>query len=118
MIEGLMVWANDYKRRAREVVDILNYHRIMPEDAFRGEGRIQAISDVLSFIEENKTKVNCEYCSDKPLTRKSLMYCQTSDYNVSINRCNHLEDNVVGGSVPHSVYGIKINYCPMCGRKL
>jgi hypothetical protein len=60
----------------------------------------------------------CEYCSGKPYERKELMYTQTSDYKVFINSCNYLEDNVIGGTVPHSVYGIKINFCPMCGRDL
>ena len=63
-------------------------------------------------------KENCEYCVDKPLKRKELMYTQTSDYKVFINNHNYLEDNVVGGAVPHSVYGIKINFCPMCGKDL
>jgi hypothetical protein len=60
----------------------------------------------------------CEYCMVKSIKRKALMYTQTSDYRIFINRCNFLEDNVIGGSVPHSVYGIKINFCPMCGRDL
>lgn len=61
----------------------------------------------------------CEYCSTYPcIKRKELMFTQTNDYKVFINGCNYLEDNVIGGTVPHSVYGIKINYCPMCGRNL
>jgi hypothetical protein len=61
----------------------------------------------------------CMYCNGNPLfERKPLMYTQTSDYKVFINSCNYLEDNVVGGTVPHSVYGIKINFCPICGREL
>jgi hypothetical protein len=66
-------------------------------------------------MEETK----CEYCTGKHcIKRKELMYNQTSDYKVFINSCNYLEDNVVGGTVPHTVYGIKINFCPMCGRDL
>lgn len=66
-----------------------------------------------------KEKEVCEYCTGNHcVKRKALMYTQTSDYKVFINSCNYLEDNVVGGTVPHSVYGIKINFCPMCGREL
>ncbi|WP_425203771.1 hypothetical protein [Priestia megaterium] len=61
---------------------------------------------------------DCQYCTGHSRDRKELMYTQTSDYKIIINRCNFLEDNLIGGSVPHSVYGIKISYCPMCGREL
>lgn len=72
-------------------------------------------ADVVSRIPEEK----CEYCTGTPLVdRKPLMASQTSDYNVFINSCNYLEDSVIGGSVPHSLYGVKINFCPLCGRKL
>ena len=68
---------------------------------------------------EHMDKDRCEFCMVTPcINRKELMYAQTSDYKVIINSCNYLEDNVIGGTVPHSVYGIKINYCPMCGRHL
>jgi hypothetical protein len=61
----------------------------------------------------------CEYCTGRPLLeRKNLMISYTSDYKVFINQCNYLEDSVIGNSVPHSLHGVKINYCPMCGREL
>jgi predicted metal-binding protein len=61
----------------------------------------------------------CGYCTGRPLVdRKPLMSSQTSDYSVFINSCNYLEDSVIGGSVPHSLYGKKINFCPICGREL
>lgn len=41
-----------------------------------------------------------------------------SDYTVFINSCNYLEDSVIGSSVPYSLLGVKINYCPICGKKL
>ncbi|ASA22650.1 hypothetical protein [Paenibacillus donghaensis] len=120
MIEELIAWANDYKKRAREVVDILNYHQIMSEDAFRSEGRIQAMDDMLSFIEEGKTKEICYYCTEKPLIdRKCLMSSGKGDYSVFINSCNYLEDSEIGDwNAKFSLHGVKINYCPMCGRVL
>jgi hypothetical protein len=64
-------------------------------------------------------KEKCEYCTGRPLLeRKNLMSSFTSDYKVFINQCNYLEDSVIGNSVPHSLHGIKINFCPVCGRKL
>jgi hypothetical protein len=61
----------------------------------------------------------CEYCTGEPLRdRKNLMTSYMSDYKVFINSCNYLEDSVVGNSVPHSLFGEKINFCPMCGREL
>ncbi|GFN32485.1 hypothetical protein [Paenibacillus xylaniclasticus] len=66
-----------------------------------------------------KEEETCEDCNGRPLDdRKPLMKSQTSDYSVFINNCNYLEDSVIGGSVPHSLYGVKINFCPVCGRKL
>jgi hypothetical protein len=66
-----------------------------------------------------QTKEICKYCTGRPFVdREPLMKAQLSDYNVFINGANHLEDNVVGGSVSHSLYGVKINFCPVCGRKL
>jgi hypothetical protein len=61
----------------------------------------------------------CEYCTGKPLVdRKPLMISYTSDYKVFINSCNYLEDSVIGNSVPYSLHGVKINFCPVCGREL
>ncbi|MFI2856900.1 hypothetical protein ACH6EH_07140 [Paenibacillus sp. JSM ZJ436] len=119
MIDNLIVWSNDYRKRAKEVIDILIYHHILPEDSLRAEGRIQAIEDVLKFIEDKKTIECCRHCTGMPLVdREPLMCSQTSDYSVFINRCNYLEDSIVGGSAPHSLYGVKINFCPVCGRTL
>lgn len=119
MLDELITWAKDYKNRAKEVVDILKYHQILPEDGYRAEGRIQAIDDVLRFIEEDKIGKGCGHCTGRPLVdRKPLMKAQLSEYNVFINGCNYLEDSVIGGSVPHSLYGVKIRFCPVCGKKL
>lgn len=61
----------------------------------------------------------CDYCTGTPsIHRKELMYTQSNDYKVFLNECHYLEDNIIGGTVPHTVYGIKIHFCPMCGRKL
>lgn len=61
----------------------------------------------------------CEYCTGRPLLeRKNLMTSNSSDYKVFINQCNYLEDSVIGNSVPHSLHGVKINFCPVCGREL
>ncbi len=41
------------------------------------------------------------------------------DYYVSINSCNYLEDSEVGDrNVKFSLFGERINFCPMCGREL
>ncbi|GAB6989547.1 hypothetical protein [Paenibacillus pini] len=119
MLDELVIWAKDYGERSKEVADILKYHQILPEDSYRAEGRIQAIDDMLNFIEENKIRKGCEYCTGNPLSdRKPLMKSQLSDYSVFINSANYLEDSVIGGSVPHSLYGVKIVFCPVCGKKL
>lgn len=91
----------------------------MPDDAFRGEGRIQAIGDLLGYIEENKKLINCEYCTGRPLVdRKPLMSNGKGNYTVFINSCYHLEDSEIGDwNAKFSLYGVKINYCPICGRK-
>lgn len=61
----------------------------------------------------------CPYCSGRPLAdRKPLMRNHSDDYSVFINSCNYLEDSVIGGSELHSLYGVKIYFCPVCGRKL
>jgi DNA-directed RNA polymerase subunit RPC12/RpoP len=62
----------------------------------------------------------CEYCSGKPLIdRKPLMRSGEGDYTVFINSCNYLEDSeVLDCSKKFSLYGVKINFCPVCGRKL
>lgn len=100
-------------------MDVLNYHQIMPEDSYRAEGRIQAIEDVIKFIEDKAFKEDCKYCSGKPFVdREPLMKAQLSDYSVTINSVNYLEDSIIGGSASHSLYGVKVNYCPICGRKL
>ena len=64
-------------------------------------------------------KEKCEHCSGKPLIdRKPLMINSTGNYTVFINSCNYLEDSVTGNSVHYSLRGIKINFCPACGREL
>lgn len=65
-------------------------------------------------------KEKCEYCTGKPLLdRKPLMSNGKGDYTVFINRCNHLEDSKVGDwSKKYSLFGVKINFCPVCGREL
>jgi hypothetical protein len=77
------------------------------------------------LVDFNSIKVNdvdeetCRYCTGRPLVdREPIMKSQLSDYNVFINSANHLEDSIIGGSAPHSLYGVKINYCPVCGKKL
>lgn len=62
---------------------------------------------------------NCEHCTGRPLLeRKNLMANNRNDYRVFINECNYLEDSVIGNTVPYSLLGVKINFCPMCGREL
>lgn len=62
---------------------------------------------------------NCGYCTGRPIVdREPLMKSQLSNYSVFINSANYLEDSVIGGSVPYSLYGVRINYCPVCGRSL
>ena len=60
----------------------------------------------------------CDYCTGDVLKRKRLMENTKEDYFVVINDCNYLEDNVIGNSVKWSLFGKKINFCPMCGRRL
>ena len=63
----------------------------------------------------------CRYCENKNKhwsKRKKLMSNEKGDYYVVINECNYLEDSVIGHSVSYSLFGVKINYCPMCGKKL
>ncbi|MFE6075660.1 hypothetical protein ACFVQB_14405 [Paenibacillus sp. NPDC057886] len=68
---------------------------------------------------KDKCNENCRYCIDKISTdREPLMKAQLSNYSVFINNVNYLEDSIAGGSAPHSLYGVKINYCPVCGRNL
>ena len=59
----------------------------------------------------------CKYCEGKYKDKEPLMYKNNSDYVIKINSCNYLEENRVGG-YKDSIYGIKLNYCPMCGKKL
>lgn len=59
----------------------------------------------------------CKYCEGKYKDKEPLMYKNNSDYVIKINSCNYLEENRVGGQ-KESIYGIKLNYCPMCGKKL
>ena len=59
----------------------------------------------------------CSYCEGKFKDKKELMYKNNSDYVIKIYVCNYLEEHRVGGQ-KESIYGIKINYCPMCGNKL
>ena len=72
--------------------------------------------------ESDITPAQCEYCNGKcagnHIERKKLMINNKGDYFVIINKCNYLEDSVIGHSCDHSLFGIKINYCPMCGGKL
>ena len=63
----------------------------------------------------------CKYCETYNghwSKRDKLMSNDNGTYYVIINDCNYLEDSVIGHSVPYSLFGVKINYCPMCGRKL
>jgi hypothetical protein len=62
----------------------------------------------------------CDYCTGKPLLdRKPLMSNNKGDYTVFINQCNYLEDSEVGDRTKKfSLFGIKIKYCPACGREL
>ena len=59
----------------------------------------------------------CKYCEGKYKDKEPLMYKNNSDYVIKINSCNYLEENRVGG-YKESIYGIKLNYRPMCGKKL
>ncbi len=62
----------------------------------------------------------CNYCNGKPLVdKKPLMSNYKGDYTVFINRFHYLEDSEIGdSSKKFSLLGIKINFCPVCGRKL
>ncbi|MGV6935898.1 hypothetical protein ACWA2B_10325 [Paenibacillus sp. CMM36] len=62
----------------------------------------------------------CGYCSGMPLVgRKPLMNSGKGDYSVFINSCNYLEDSEIGDwNAKFSLYGVKINFCPVCGRTL
>ncbi|MGR5868134.1 hypothetical protein ACT7C5_09905 [Bacillus pacificus] len=61
----------------------------------------------------------CEYCTGNSYKRKPLMQNGKGDYYVSINSCNYLEDSEVGDrNVKFSLFGERINFCPMCGREL
>lgn len=63
--------------------------------------------------------MNCEYCIGRWTERKSLMKNGKGDYYVKINSCNYLEDSEVGNfNFKYSLFGEKINYCPICGREL
>lgn len=64
--------------------------------------------------------IDCEYCSGKPLVnRKPLMSNGKGNYTVFINSCNYLEDSEIGGqNAKFSLFGVKINYCPVCGKAL
>lgn len=59
----------------------------------------------------------CNYCEGRYGYKKELMYKNNSDYVIKLNDCNYLEENRTGG-YKDSIYGIKLNYCPMCGEKL
>lgn len=63
---------------------------------------------------------NCEYCNGNPLKdRKPLMSNGKGSYTVFINSCNYLEDSEVGDiTEKFSLFGTKINFCPVCGKKL
>ena len=69
--------------------------------------------------DSDKEEKMCKYCSGEPMHgRKPLMTNHDESYTVFINSCNYLEDSVVGNSVPHSLLGVKINFCPVCGKEL
>lgn len=62
---------------------------------------------------------DCKYCNGNWKDRESLMKNSEGDYYVKINNCNYLEDNKIGDfGQKFSLFGIKIDFCPKCGRKL
>ncbi|MET3209705.1 UNVERIFIED_CONTAM: hypothetical protein ABIC26_002652 [Paenibacillus sp. PvR008] len=67
-----------------------------------------------------KEKYICKHCTGRPTEdREPLMSNGKGDYTVFINSCNYLEDSEVGNrSIKCSLFGVKIYFCPVCGRKL
>lgn len=60
----------------------------------------------------------CDFCD----LGKPLVIGKTDDYGISINYLSHIGYNLV--AYGYDVHGadsnglaVKINYCPMCGRK-
>lgn len=82
------------------------------------------LTDILKMEVKNEVtieiikKEKCPYCTGRATKRKPLMKNNKGDYSVVINSCNYLEDSVVGNSVDYSLFGERIKFCPMCGRKL
>lgn len=60
--------------------------------------------------------MECKFCQGKFSERAKIMENKSKTHYVIINECNYLEDNIKGGN-DKCLYGIKINYCPMCGIK-
>lgn len=66
-------------------------------------------------MEEEK----CAYCVEDYRNRKPLMSSGKGDYAVYINSCNYLEDSEIGDwNFKFSLYGVKIKFCPVCGKEL
>lgn len=61
----------------------------------------------------------CKYCIKDYRKRKPLMSNGKGDYQVFINSCNYLEDTEIGDwTKKFSLFGVKINFCPICGKEL
>lgn len=61
--------------------------------------------------------MECKFCKGGYQQRIRLMENNDKTHHVVINEFNYLEDNITGGK-DNCLYGLKINFCPMCGRKL
>jgi hypothetical protein len=90
----------------------------------RHSGYDMALAQEFRSLDEDECEMEsngsgCEYCSgDSHRKNKRLMENAKGDYFVAINSCNYLEDSVVGNSVYHSLIGERLNFCPICSRKL
>lgn len=59
----------------------------------------------------------CDYCEGSDIKRKHLM-SDTDNNVVIINSCGYLEESRTSINTIGIYIGVKINFCPMCGRKL
>ncbi|CAH1058791.1 hypothetical protein [Paenibacillus pseudetheri] len=114
--------ATEVSKRLAEAQQTIAKH----EEALNGiiaystdKNAVDIASESMGYPEDENKEEKCRYCTGRPLVdREPLMKSQLSDYNVFINSVNYLEDSIIGGSAPHSLYGVKIKYCPVCGKDL
>ncbi|MEK3770074.1 hypothetical protein MKY14_16100 [Paenibacillus sp. FSL R5-0887] len=112
MVQGKLVEAQQTIARHEEALNgIIAYST--------DKNAVDIASESMGYPEDENEEKKCGYCTGRPLVdRKPLMKSQLSDYSVFINSANYLEDSVIGGSVPHSLYGVRIKFCPVCGKEL